>query len=212
MLSNDRAPWALVSSDDTRNHLPLEARRRIGDCYLKQQSIRELALAAIHARGGIAWEQDGNCRAEWSRAKMQAALEVLSQYVVELLAIGKTDNALEDMIRDELEGAANSLELSSMEREAVWSSLLTVRSAPPPKESSSPRESAPIAEHRIHREMIRRIAASKKIVAETWAKDNGIGRSSMYAYFKNGKASQETIERIKSAIEKDCRELGLSSD
>lgn len=127
MLNSNRQLSGLCSRDP-QNLLSKEARIRIDDAYLLQQSIRDAALARIDARCGHDSDKwNGAARAEWSAAKMQAAEAVLSVIASEMMAIGKEGRELEEILGDELEGAASSLELTGLERRAVWSRLWLVR-------------------------------------------------------------------------------------
>jgi hypothetical protein len=115
-----------IAPDDPRNLLSHEATLRIDDAFFQQGSIRSAALARIYARCENS-DWDANARAEWSAAKMDGAFAVLSVECQEFMSIGKIGRALEAIMRAELEYAGNSLELSDLEKAAVWSRLYTVR-------------------------------------------------------------------------------------
>ena len=74
---------------------------------------------------------------------MDRAYKVLSVEVQEFHRAGKRGAELRRIIEDSLEGAAHSLELSQIERQAVWSRLWLVE-LPPETEVSPQSEDRPI--------------------------------------------------------------------
>lgn len=135
MLDKSRALPNLAPGDP-RNLLSRAARLRIDDAYFQQQAIRNEADARIVAAYGLL--EKNWAPAAWtqlSEAKMAAAFTVLSVVVQELMGVGKQGAELWDIVRDELEGAANSLQLGELERRAVYSRLWCVRVDPQKQET-----------------------------------------------------------------------------
>ena len=135
MLDQSRR-LANISTDDPRGMLSMAARIRIDDAYFLLDSIRAKAFARIRARydgerecdlGFDEYLRTGTAAEEWSDAMMEGAFAVLSIETEEFMAIGKRGKEIEDIVRQELEGCVNSLEMSQAEEAAVWSRLYTLR-------------------------------------------------------------------------------------
>src|SRR5437588_246059 len=121
MLEPNRALPRLTENDPQRL-LSEEARRRLGAAMAKQEAIRAEALALIHARvrGG---DWDGAADEKWAHARIEAAFTVLSVEQNEFWAIDKRGRVLDEIMRERLAAAAYSLEMSNVERDAVWAKL-----------------------------------------------------------------------------------------
>jgi hypothetical protein len=116
----DRIRLPILLPDDPRNLLPEEARRRIEAAHYQALAIRDSALAKMEHLGRR------KAAVVLSDSKIESTLAVLSVVTTEFMAIGALGARLENIMRGELEGAANVLELTDLERDSVWSRLLIV--------------------------------------------------------------------------------------
>ena len=117
---------------DPRNRLSEAARRRISDAHADAELIRTRALAAIEARyyseldraeSFSTYLATGRAAIEWAKAKVQAALRVLTVVRDEFRAAGCSRRELLQIMEDELDDAASSLELPTFQRNLVWQEL-----------------------------------------------------------------------------------------
>jgi len=118
---DDSRKLAGLTEEDPRNLLSREARIRIDDAYNLQYAIR----AEAHVRTKFLGRKKAD--AEMSTARVAAAFTVLEVYVQEFLGIGKRFPELGAIMEEELEGSANSLELTGEEKLAVRARLYTVK-------------------------------------------------------------------------------------
>jgi hypothetical protein len=117
---------------DPRGALSVTAQRRIADAHADSDLIRARALAKIEVRYRSERKsrmtlgdycEIGPAAIEWSDAKMQSALAVLVVMRDEFIAAGRSRRELLEIMEDEAEGAAHSLELTKLQRNVVWQEL-----------------------------------------------------------------------------------------
>jgi hypothetical protein len=195
----------VYTQDDPKNLLPHAARLRINEAYYRQQAIRDRALAKIEARCGGNW--DGVARAELAEARMQAALSVLSVEVKEFTQVGLRGSKLQDVMRGELDAAGNSLEMSDLEKAAVWSELYLASAAPSPDGKSH--KAASTAQRRgvtsrRGRAKIRSTWLDKKYFENSGLSDSNLHTKGGPSYntmkeYRNGKITNQT-RSVRGAI------------
>jgi hypothetical protein len=114
-----------VLKSDPQALLSRPARIRINKAYLRQQSIRDCALARIYARRSSLSSRDWqDAELEiWSEAIQQAAFTVLSVKAEEFFAVNLRDPELSGIMREDLDAATFSLELRDVDRMALSTRL-----------------------------------------------------------------------------------------
>jgi hypothetical protein len=96
------------------------AHRRIDHAFADADALRHATLARIQARcHGYDWDEQA--LVEWSEYRRAAVYKVLALKQQEFAAIGITEHELRNIMRDELDAAAYSLELTHAEKRAVSS-------------------------------------------------------------------------------------------
>ena len=110
--------------------LSLELRRRLGDAWRRGTEITSAANAQIKIRHSIPSHAQlppsGPAAAEWSLAKIEAAVVIVWAYVQELAAGGVSQQERACLL-DEMESVEDIMPLSREERTAVYSKIEVLR-------------------------------------------------------------------------------------
>jgi len=110
-----------LQDPDPRRMLSRDARIRIDDAVFRAMALRKDAFDLSLQM------KPRDARIERLTARKEAAFIVLEAVLREFRAIGKTGHELIAIMTGEMEDAEYSLELTTTERDAVWSRLYTVR-------------------------------------------------------------------------------------
>jgi hypothetical protein len=110
--------------------LSAELRRRLGDAWSRGKEITRAANTQIKIRHSIPSHdqlpQSGPAAAEWSLARIEAAVVIVWAYVQELAAGGVSEPARACLL-DEMESVQDFMALSPEERMAVYSKIEVLR-------------------------------------------------------------------------------------
>ena len=128
-MTDTRLPRLFL--DDPRNCLSEAARRRVSAAHAEADLIQTRALAAIESRyrgenGGKTFADyltSGPAAIELAESRLKAAMTVLSVAKEEYMAAGKSDHELRQLMKDEIDAAAHSLELTTIQRDLLWREL-----------------------------------------------------------------------------------------
>ena len=113
----DEPPLPELLPGDPRRHLSTEARQRTHLAHIKAEAIRLEADVRNESRKYSLFGLDAY--ADRKRANLKAARHVLRVLQREYSKLGLTLSEFQECMRDEIESATNSLELSKAERQLV---------------------------------------------------------------------------------------------
>ncbi len=131
-MSDLRLPGLLP--DDPKNLLSYASRQRIAKAHMVAERIRTEALSTLQTRyraehpAGVSFAEylrRGSAFVELTESDMKAARTVLGTEAEEYRKLGLPDSRYSEIMRGQIEGAVNSLELSRLqnqmlELEFVW--------------------------------------------------------------------------------------------